>query len=632
MPRTKCCAATDVRRRALGAGAACLAVLLGLPGSASGAAPAASPALRTDPTYAALRSARPDGPTFAVTGWTLERDAFRFRFASGRFQFLTPVGGRTIGAVFVGDGSVDLLPAVAVGTASSRLPHGRPQARGALGHVPKPRPDLHRRDRPRRSRRTARRAPRRPTAPPPSTRSSSRSSARTFRTTSSSGRSRISSKARLRRRVSSWRISTGRLCRPPSCSSIRRRWRTGSRRAKSAASAPRSTSAMPKRAATGISPTRWPTSRAGRLSDERSRADALGYTIDTTIQKNARIQATTTVRFEPRVDGLRVLPVALMAKLRVKDAAFESGRGRALVAAPIRSGRRGRGRRSRRDLPRGSPGGPRRAPASDLRRQGRPARRRRRQLSRRRARQLVSEPRHGLGPRFLRPDVSLSQGLSGRFRRSAPPGACRGGRADLRLEGGSPDPRRRLQLREVPPHRALGRGERHDGRRLHEPGRAGLPAPDQLRAREPTRRRTAARLGERQQPGRVGDDRRDQHRAGRRDLLRQAAGGHGLDHAADAGLLRPVLAVARVPALRRGVRPHDPARARPAEHAATSSTSSGRTSSRTSGGGTASAGAPIGTSGSPRGSRSSPRRSSCSTRPASARRTRSGSGRADGSS
>ena len=85
-----------------------LAFLLGfalLPWSAASAVPA------PDPTYTALRGARPDGRTVPVNGLVLERDVFRFQFDSGAFHFLAPVGGRTVGAVFVGHGSYRLTPA-----------------------------------------------------------------------------------------------------------------------------------------------------------------------------------------------------------------------------------------------------------------------------------------------------------------------------------------------------------------------------------------------------------------------------------------------------------------------------------------------------------------------------------------
>ena len=64
-----------------------------------------------DPTYKELRNARPDGRKVPVQGLTLDRDVFRFQFDSGAFHLLSPVAGRTVGAVFVGQGSLRLSPA-----------------------------------------------------------------------------------------------------------------------------------------------------------------------------------------------------------------------------------------------------------------------------------------------------------------------------------------------------------------------------------------------------------------------------------------------------------------------------------------------------------------------------------------
>ena len=61
--------------------------------------------------YQALRSARPQGPGLAVSDLVLQRDVLRFHFQSGSFQFLVPVEKRVVGAVFVGDGSWELKPA-----------------------------------------------------------------------------------------------------------------------------------------------------------------------------------------------------------------------------------------------------------------------------------------------------------------------------------------------------------------------------------------------------------------------------------------------------------------------------------------------------------------------------------------
>ena len=65
----------------------------------------------SDPTYTALRAARPGGPVVAVEDLTLERDVFRFRFGRGTFQFLEPVAGHVTGAVFSGEGTWQLTPA-----------------------------------------------------------------------------------------------------------------------------------------------------------------------------------------------------------------------------------------------------------------------------------------------------------------------------------------------------------------------------------------------------------------------------------------------------------------------------------------------------------------------------------------
>jgi hypothetical protein len=63
--------------------------------------------------YAALRGARPDGRVAAVHGLVIERDAFRIELESGSVHFLAPVAGRTVGAVFVGHGTVRVSPATA---------------------------------------------------------------------------------------------------------------------------------------------------------------------------------------------------------------------------------------------------------------------------------------------------------------------------------------------------------------------------------------------------------------------------------------------------------------------------------------------------------------------------------------
>jgi hypothetical protein len=81
------------------------------PAAAVRPAAVAAPAAVPDPTYAALRAARPDGRFAAVHNLALDRDAYHFEFESGTFHFLEPVAGRTVGAVFLGRGTMRLNPA-----------------------------------------------------------------------------------------------------------------------------------------------------------------------------------------------------------------------------------------------------------------------------------------------------------------------------------------------------------------------------------------------------------------------------------------------------------------------------------------------------------------------------------------
>lgn len=62
------------------------------------------------PQYRELRAARPDGRVVVVENFELARDAYVIRFSRGTFHFLNPTSdGRTFAAVFTGDGSYELL-------------------------------------------------------------------------------------------------------------------------------------------------------------------------------------------------------------------------------------------------------------------------------------------------------------------------------------------------------------------------------------------------------------------------------------------------------------------------------------------------------------------------------------------
>jgi hypothetical protein len=64
----------------------------------------------SDPTYTALRAARPDGRTIAVNDFSFDRDAYHFTL-NGSLHLLAPVEGATVGAVFIGGGQYTLTPA-----------------------------------------------------------------------------------------------------------------------------------------------------------------------------------------------------------------------------------------------------------------------------------------------------------------------------------------------------------------------------------------------------------------------------------------------------------------------------------------------------------------------------------------
>jgi peptidase M1-like protein len=64
----------------------------------------------TDPTYIALRTAKPDGRTIALDNFSFDRDVYHFTL-NGNLHLLSQVGGKTVGAAFVGKGSYTLTPA-----------------------------------------------------------------------------------------------------------------------------------------------------------------------------------------------------------------------------------------------------------------------------------------------------------------------------------------------------------------------------------------------------------------------------------------------------------------------------------------------------------------------------------------
>lgn len=66
-----------------------------------------------DPTYTALRTARPDGRMVAVNNYEFDRDVYHFTL-NGSLYLLPPVDKTDVGCVFVGDGTYTLTPATDV--------------------------------------------------------------------------------------------------------------------------------------------------------------------------------------------------------------------------------------------------------------------------------------------------------------------------------------------------------------------------------------------------------------------------------------------------------------------------------------------------------------------------------------
>jgi hypothetical protein len=73
-------------------------------------AQAAAPGANSDATYQALRNVGLGGESVSVSNFELKRDAGTFHLQSGTVCFVTPVNGKVTGAVFSGDGTFVLDP------------------------------------------------------------------------------------------------------------------------------------------------------------------------------------------------------------------------------------------------------------------------------------------------------------------------------------------------------------------------------------------------------------------------------------------------------------------------------------------------------------------------------------------
>ena len=98
---------------------------------------ASGPKANSDPTYQALRRQGQDftGEYARVTNLVLKRDAATFRLRSGEIYFLPPVEGRVTGAVFIGDGELELIPPVEHEQRSLTLFTGQPMLKEPFTRV-----------------------------------------------------------------------------------------------------------------------------------------------------------------------------------------------------------------------------------------------------------------------------------------------------------------------------------------------------------------------------------------------------------------------------------------------------------------------------------------------------------------
>jgi hypothetical protein len=275
-----------------------------------------------EPAYTALRSARPDGRALAVENLLLERDAFRFRFESGTFQFLRPVANRTVGAVFVGEGSLEIRPSteaerrhLAFVTGSKTLEIFTDSFKslvllftdGTAGEIES-----------------------RGSAAP----GASAEAGRIYEGFSKKQRKDLRSNLQIRLLADVLKppdSGTGVFLAyvdgnkyPPAIAAMDPTgldWLFGDLGGESSALAVLDGSEI---LLWYCSPSRAQ-AEAGNLPVPQPPARALHYAIDTTIQKNAAIRGTTVILFQPLSENLRVLPIHLLPRLRLREAAFSQG-------------------------------------------------------------------------------------------------------------------------------------------------------------------------------------------------------------------------------------------------------------------------------------------------------------------
>jgi hypothetical protein len=309
-------------------------VSFNVPGLAVAALLAAAAGARAEePSYAALRAARPDGRMAQVKDLVLERDVFRFELAQGTIHFLAPVGGRTVGAVFLGHGSFRLSPA---------SDHERRQLALYLGagrefsNLTDSFDELVLLFADDTAKEIAAAVPIEARAPDPRARQVYERWL---------GRQRDDFRTNFHLRLLADLLNVPGLMSgvfmallegkklPPALAAVDP---DGCQALLGGRMGEEDTLLLVPHATRGgvwYLSDRQGEVKAGRASPVKRLAHALHYTVDTTVRRDTDLQGVATVRFEALVPGLRVLPVHLMEKLRLSAAEYAPAGDAGIAAA-----------------------------------------------------------------------------------------------------------------------------------------------------------------------------------------------------------------------------------------------------------------------------------------------------------
>lgn len=292
-------------------------------GFAAVSAAFAAPGSTSDPTYSALRSARPDGRKVAVQNLVLERDAFRFQLDSGEVHFLAPVAGRTVGAVFVGKGSLRLSPATPAERRHLALASG---ADGSFETLTEEFDELFLLFADDTDAEIQLHAPLQTGAPDPRAVNAWETALR---------RQRKEFKTNFHLRVlqdllNSPGLTSGAFLAqldgrkyPPALAAVDPNGAEALRLAvRLGGEDTVFFVADPNRGGLWYLSDRQAEVDRKRALPEKRLADALDYKVETSVARDADLAGTTTVRFQTLVPGVRVLPVHLVAKLRISEASY----------------------------------------------------------------------------------------------------------------------------------------------------------------------------------------------------------------------------------------------------------------------------------------------------------------------